>query len=66
MDKYKETALNGIKELELFQIQSPFQDERTPEEVLKKWADKVRNSDSLNEIVKLGQDILVSKIKSNI
>ena len=57
LQKYKETAIKGLKDLELFQIQSPFQDQRTPEATLDKWKQQIEKAKALNDIVLLSQDI---------
>lgn len=64
--KIKQVALKGLKELELFQLQSPFQDERTPESSLKKWAGIIEGATSEDQVKTLAEEINVSLLTHNI
>ena len=54
---YKEKALKAIKEMELFQIQSPFQDHRTPEKKIEEWIKRINESTQLKDIIVISQEV---------
>lgn len=57
LKKYQEKAIKGIAGLQEFQLQSPFEDKRVPQDTMNKWIEKIKNATQLSEIVLLGEEI---------
>lgn len=53
----KERALNDLKEIQLFQVQSPFHDQKTPDSKIEEWAKRITDSRQLKDIVLIAQEI---------